>query len=71
MMSHFYDISDLFAYVNNKRAPASGAMIKDYITDLNDARKAFYVCFVKKFNTPTGWWVLHFGKINVPQKTVK
>jgi len=59
--SYFCDIGDLFAYINSKRVPASGAMVKDYITgDWIDARKAFYVRPVKKFRTPMGWGVAAF-----------
>ncbi len=59
--SYFCDIGDLFAYMNAKGSPFSGAMVKDYDSgDWIDASKAFYVRAVKKFSTPMGWGVAAF-----------
>ncbi len=59
--SYFCDIGDLFAYLNAKGSPFSGAMVKDYDSgDWIDVAKAFYVRAVKKFSTPMGWGVAAF-----------
>ncbi len=58
---HFCDIGDLLTYLKDKKRPAAGAQVKDYLTgEWLDAAAAFYVHAPKRFTTPMGWSVAAF-----------
>ncbi len=67
---YFCDIGDLFTYLKKKIMPDAGIAVKDYASaDWIDARKAFYVKSVKKFNTPMGWGIAAFKDKNVASQS--
>lgn len=62
---YFCDIGDLFTYLKKKNAQDARIEVKDYTSgEWIDARRAFYVNSVKKFNTPMGWGIAAFKDKN-------
>ena len=58
---HFCDIGDLLIYLKDKKRPAAGAQVKDYLTgEWIEASAAIYVHAPKRFTTPMGWSVAAF-----------
>jgi nitrous oxide reductase accessory protein NosL len=55
---YFCDIGDLFTYLKRKNVQDAKIEVKDYASgEWIDARKAFYVKSMKKFDTPMGWGI--------------
>jgi len=62
---YFCDIGDLFTYLKKKNVQDAGIEVKDYTSgEWIDARKAFYVKSVKKFDSPMGWGIAAFKDKN-------
>lgn len=62
---YFCDIGDLFTYLKKKNVQEARIEVKDYTSgEWIDARKAFYVKSVKKFDSPMGWGIAAFKDKN-------